>query len=124
MSELPRVLVVEDEAPLRELVVVTLGQAFSCVEAASGEEALAALAEEPADLVFLDVMLPGMSGLDVLERMRAQDALSQVPVVVLSAWQSQSDVTRALELGADRFLPKPFRPEELASMARSLVERR
>lgn len=117
-------LVVEDEAPLRELVVVTLGQAFTCIEAENGEEALAALAEQPADLVFLDVMLPGMSGLDVLERMRDDESLRQVPVVVVSAWQSQADVTRALELGADRFLPKPFRPEELASMARSLVERR
>lgn len=124
MSDRPRVLVVEDEAPLRELVVVTLGPAFSCVEAASGEEALASLREEPADLVFLDVMLPGISGLDVLEQMREEEALRDVPVVVVSAWQSQSDVTRALELGADRFLPKPFQPEELASTARSLVEGR
>ena len=119
----PRVLVVEDEAPLRELVVVTLGDAFACEEADDGEAALAAMRVAPPELVILDVMLPGRSGLEVLQEMRAERALKKVPVVVVSAWQAPKDVARALAAGADRFLGKPFRVEELASMARALVGR-
>jgi two-component system phosphate regulon response regulator PhoB len=119
----PHVLVVDDEAPLRELIVVTLGDAFRCVEAEDGESALARLGESPPDLVFLDVMLPGLSGLDVLREMRADPALRDVAVVVVSAWQGPEDVEVALENGADHFLAKPFRVDELASVARDLVDR-
>jgi two-component system phosphate regulon response regulator PhoB len=119
----PRVLVVDDEAPLRELIVVTLGDAFRSEEAADGEAALALLARDPHDLVFLDVMLPGLSGIDVLRRMRADPALRDVPVVVVSAWQGPEDIAVALESGANGFLEKPFRVDELASFARGLVGR-
>ncbi len=120
----PRVLVVDDEAPLRELNVVTLGEAFECEEAADGETALAMLEKHPPDLVFLDVMLPGLSGIDVLRTMRANPALGDVAVVVVSAWQGPQDIAAALESGADGFLEKPFRVDELASVARGLVGRR
>ena len=120
----PRVLVVDDEAPLRELIVVTLGEAFRSEEAADGEAALALLARDPHDLVFLDVMLPGLSGIDVLRRMRADPALRHVPVVVVSAWQGPEDIAAALESGANGFLEKPFRVDELASFANGLVGRR
>jgi DNA-binding response OmpR family regulator len=120
----PRVLVVDDEAPLRELLVVTLGDAFECAEAADGETALAMLEEHPPDLVFLDVMLPGLSGIDVLRTMRANPVLGDVAVVVVSAWQGPQDNAAARECGADGFLEKPFRVDELASVARGLVGRR
>jgi two-component system phosphate regulon response regulator PhoB len=120
----PRLLIVDDEAPLRELIVVTLGEAFRCEEAPDGETALAMLAREAPDLVFLDIMLPGLSGIDVLRRMRADPVLREVAVVVVSAWQGPEDVALALESGADRFLEKPFRVDELASVARGLVGRR
>jgi two-component system phosphate regulon response regulator PhoB len=74
--------------------------------------------------VFLDVMLPGMSGIEVLRRMRANPALGDVAVVVVSAWQGPQDIAAALESGADGFLEKPFRVDELASVARGLVGRR
>lgn len=119
----PRVLVVDDEAPLRELIVVTLGDAFQCQEAADGETALDRLRESPQDLVFLDVMLPGRSGIDVLREMRADPDLRGVAVVVVSAWQAPEDIATALENGADSFLAKPFRVEELESVANGLVER-
>lgn len=119
----PHVLVVDDEAPLRELIVVALGEAFFCEEAEDGETALTLLGEAPPDLVFLDVMLPGLSGIDVLREMRADPALRDVAVVVVSAWQGPEDVEVALENGADRFLAKPFRVDELASVARDLVDR-
>jgi DNA-binding response OmpR family regulator len=120
----PRVLVVDDEAPLRELIVVTLGEAFECEEAPDGETALAMVEKSPPDLVFLDVMLPGLSGIDVLRRMRSNPAFSDVAVVVVSAWQGPQDIAAALESGADGFLEKPFRLDELASVARGLIGRR
>ena len=120
----PRVLVVDDEAPLRELIVVTLGDGFLCEEVSDGETALARLRESPPDLVFLDVMLPGLGGIDVLKEIRADPALSDVGVVVVSAWQAQADVAAALESGADSFLPKPFLVEELLSIAEELAGRR
>jgi DNA-binding response OmpR family regulator len=118
----PRVLVVEDEQPLRELVVVTLGDEFDCEEAADGDAALQRLRAKAPQLVLLDAMLPGLSGLDVLREMRADPELKRVPVVVLSAWQQPQDVDAALAAGADRFLGKPFRVEELTSLAHSLIE--
>ena len=117
----PRVLVVEDEQPLRELVVVTLGDGYDCEEVADGDTALERLHAHVPDLVFLDAMIPGRSGLDVLREMREDPKLKKVPVVVLSAWQQPQDVDAALEAGADRFLGKPFRVEELSELAESLV---
>jgi DNA-binding response OmpR family regulator len=119
----PHVLVVDDEASLRELIVVALGEAFLCEEAEDGETALTRLGEARPDLVFLDVMLPGLSGLDVLREMRADPFLRDVAVIVVSAWQGPEDVEVALSNGADHFLAKPFRVDELASVARDLVDR-
>src|SRR4051794_27001472 len=112
----PRILVVDDEPPLRELVVVTLGEAFVCDEVGDGDTALERLSEESYDLVMLDVMMPGTSGTDVLRKMRENDELRDVPVVVMSAWQSPQDVARALEAGAARFLPKPVTIDEPRSV--------
>jgi len=122
-SARPKILVVDDEPPLRELVMVTLGDAFSCDEAGDGDAALAQMREARYDLVMLDVMMPGTSGTDVLREMRGDDRLRDVPVIVMSAWQSPQDVASALEAGADRFLAKPFRIDELGSMVRGLVGR-
>jgi DNA-binding response OmpR family regulator len=119
----PKILVVDDEPPLRELVVVTLGDAFVCDEVDNGDEALARLNAGHYDLVMLDVMMPGTSGTDVLRKMREDEELRDVPVIVMSAWQSPQDVASALEAGADRFLAKPFRIDELGSMVRGLVSR-
>lgn len=120
----PRALIVEDEDTLRELIIVTLGEAFDCQEAVDADTALELLRAAPPDLMLLDIAMPGRSGIDVLREMRADPELQNVPVCVVSAWQSPRDVASALEAGADRFLAKPFRVDELASVARSLVERR
>jgi DNA-binding response OmpR family regulator len=117
----PRVLVVDDEQPLRELVVVTLGDSYACDEAADGDAALERLRTERYDVVVLDVMMPGRSGIDVLREMRADEELKDVSVVVMSAWQSSQDIDSALEAGANGFLPKPFRAEELDATVRTLI---
>ena len=116
-------LIVEDEQPLRELVVVTLSEEFDCDQVADGEAALERLRASPPRLVVLDSMLPGRSGIDVLREMRADPQLRDVPVLMLSAWQSSEDVDGAMDAGADSFLGKPFRVEELVSVAHELAER-
>jgi DNA-binding response OmpR family regulator len=119
----PKILVVDDEPPLRELVIVTLGPAYACDEAANGDSALERLRETRYDMVMLDVMMPGRSGIDVLREMRSDKALRDIPVVVMSAWQSPQDVDAVLAAGADGFLAKPFRLEELDSAVSEVIGR-
>jgi DNA-binding response OmpR family regulator len=119
----PTILVCDDDEPLRELMKVTLGADYRFVEAADGETALAELAQARPDLVLLDVMLPGYSGIDVLQAMRSDDALRDVPVIVVSAWQTREDREAVVAAGADAFLAKPFELEELSSAVRTLLER-
>ena len=116
-----KILVVDDEPPLRELVVVTLGDAYACDEAPNGDAALKLMRKRRYDMVVLDVMMPGRSGIDVLREMRADEALRDVPVVVMSAWQSTADIDAALAAGANGFLPKPFRVEDLDSTVRDVI---
>ncbi|MFL5963502.1 MAG: response regulator transcription factor [Gaiellaceae bacterium] len=122
-QDLPKILVVDDEPPLRELVSVTLGDRYACDDAVDGDAALAQLRARQYDLVMLDVMMPGRSGIDVLREMRADAALRDIPVIVMSAWQSSEDIDAALAAGADGFLPKPFRVEELDSTVRDVLGR-
>jgi DNA-binding response OmpR family regulator len=119
----PKILVVDDEPPLRELVIVTLGDGYVCDEAADGDAALEQLRTQRYDVVMLDVMMPGRSGIDVLREMRSDDALREIPVVVMSAWQSTQDIDAALAAGADGFLPKPFLLEELDLAVRTAMGR-
>lgn len=119
--EQPKILVVDDEQPLRELVVVTLGDSYSCDEAADGDAALEQMRTRRYDMVVLDVMMPGRSGIDVLREMRADEAMKDVPVVVMSAWQAAQDIDSALAAGANGFLPKPFRAEELDATVKALI---
>jgi DNA-binding response OmpR family regulator len=119
----PKILVVDDEPPLRELVIVTLGDRYACDEAADGDAALEQLRKRQYDMVMLDVMMPGRSGIDVLREMRSDEALREIPVVVMSAWQSSQDIDAARAAGANGFLPKPFRVEELDSTVITLLGR-
>lgn len=117
----PKILVVDDEPPLRELVIVTLERRYDCDEAVDGDAALEQLKKQQYDLVMLDVMMPGRSGIDVLQQMHADEALRDIPVIVMSAWQSPEDIDAALAAGADGFLPKPFRVEELDLTVRTVI---
>jgi DNA-binding response OmpR family regulator len=121
-ATVPRILVADDEPALRALVVVTLGPEYACDEVDSGDAALTRLRDTHYDLVVLDLMMPGRSGFDVLQEMRADERLRDVPVVVMSAWQSAEDTEGALAAGADSFVSKPFQPEELLGAVRDLVE--
>jgi len=117
-----RILVADDEPALRALVVATLSGAYACDEVDNGDAALARLRDGDYDLVVLDLMMPGRSGLDVLEEMRSDDRLRDVPVVVVSAWQTTEDTEGAYAAGATDFVSKPFEPEQLLSAVQELVK--
>lgn len=117
----PTVLVVDDEPIVREVVCTYLARdGFSCVEAADGEAALAAIDEHQPSLVVLDVMLPKLDGYSVLARVRE---ISDVPVILLSARTTETDRLLGLELGADDYVVKPFSAREVAVRVRNVLRR-
>jgi len=116
-----KVLVADDDADLRELIGFTLAQAGYLVsKAADGTLAVRRFAEEAPDLVVLDINMPGLSGFQVCEAVRAS---SNVPVMMLTVRGEEEDLVRALELGADDYLTKPFSPRTLLARVRALLRR-
>jgi DNA-binding response OmpR family regulator len=116
-----RILLVEDDPRLAAMVSDYLGAAGMRVHiAGSGEAGLDRLAHEPFDAVVLDLMLPGIDGLEVCRRLRAK---SDVPVLMLTARGDAADRVVGLELGADDYLPKPFEPRELLARLRAILRR-
>jgi len=115
------VLVVDDEPIVRDVVARYLERdGYRTLQAASGDQARDMLEREPPSLVVLDVMLPGVSGLELCRWIRAR---SQVPIVMLTALGEEADRIVGLELGADDYLTKPFSPRELAVRVRNLIRR-
>lgn len=118
----PRVLVVDDEAAIRDIVRRYLtAEGFEVAEAADGREALERLGSLEPDLVVLDVLMPGMDGLEVLRRVRAG---SDVYVILLTAKAEEVDKLVGLAVGADDYLTKPFSPRELVARVRAVLRRR
>jgi DNA-binding response OmpR family regulator len=116
------VMVVDDDVTVREVVVTYLRAAgYDVREASDGESALAALREARADLVVLDLMLPGIDGLEVCGRLRAKG--DDVPVIMLTALGSEADRVVGLERGADDYVTKPFSPRELVLRVESVLRR-
>jgi DNA-binding response OmpR family regulator len=117
-----RVLVVDDDPTVREVVVSYLKAAqHEVLEAADGESVLAIVHDEKVDLVVLDLMLPGIDGLEVCERLRASDG--DVPVIMLTALGSETDRVVGLQRGADDYVTKPFSPRELVLRVESVLRR-
>ena len=120
-----RVLLVEDEADIRELIRYSLAQAGLEVEEASdGAEALDKLHAFAPDLVVLDLMLPGMPGLEVCQRLRSRADTARLPIMVVSAKSSASDKALGLAMGADDYVTKPFSPRDLLMRAIALLPQR
>lgn len=118
------ILVVDDEEHILELIEYNLYQnQFHALTAQSGEEALALLEKEKVDLVLLDWMLPGISGIDVLKEIRKNEKLSEVPVILLTAKGEEIDKVLGLELGADDFISKPFGIHELIARVKAVLRR-
>ena len=120
-----RVLVVDDEPDLLELVRINLAQSGYTVEtAASGSDALTALRRAPPDVMILDLMLPDLSGTELCARVRADQRLAALPIIMLTAKSEEIDRVVGLELGADDYVTKPFSPRELALRVRAVLRRR
>lgn len=120
----PRVLVVEDESDIAALIAYQLTrEGFRVATTGDGKEALDAIEKDVPDLIVLDRMLPGMSGDDVLRRLREESATAKVPVLMLTARREQEDRIEGLELGADDYLTKPFSPRELVLRVQAILRR-
>jgi DNA-binding response OmpR family regulator len=116
-----RVLVVEDDATVSEVVTRYLErEGFSVETAADGHEALDRALTEPPDLMVLDIMLPGLDGLEVCRRVRAK---APIPIIMLTALGEENDRVVGLDLGADDYITKPFSPRELTSRIKSVLRR-
>jgi two-component system phosphate regulon response regulator PhoB len=118
------ILVVDDEEDIRELVRYNLSKGgYNVVTAGTGEEALRIAQETKPMLVVLDIMLPGIDGLEVCRRIKADASLSKTPIVMISALGEEKDVVTGLELGADDYVSKPFSPGVLLARVKSVVRR-
>jgi two-component system alkaline phosphatase synthesis response regulator PhoP len=116
-----RILVVDDEQSIRTIVEYALRDAgFTVLTAARGDDALKTVEREQVDLVVLDLMLPGVDGLEVCKRIRAE---RNVPIIMLSARGEELDKVLGLELGADDYVTKPFSPRELVSRVKANLRR-
>lgn len=124
MTRAPRVLVVEDEANIRDLVCLHLGhEGYQCEGVADGSAALALSEREPFDLLVLDVMLPGLDGVSLCRAVRNGRLNRDVPILMLTARREETDKVVGLESGADDYLTKPFGVRELVARARALLRR-
>lgn len=119
-----RILVVEDEEALSALLEYNLGkEGFAVGVARDGEEAILAIVEDQPDLVLLDWMLPGLSGIEICRQIRARSASRDTPVIMLTARGEEEDRIRGLDTGADDYLTKPFSVPELTARVRALLRR-
>jgi len=119
-----KVLVVDDEAPIRLLCRVNLeAEGMDVVEASDGETGLETARAEKPDVVLLDVMMPGMDGWQVAERLVDDAETAEIPLVFLTARAELRDRARGLELGGVDYITKPFNPTELAKVVEGLLER-
>jgi two-component system phosphate regulon response regulator PhoB len=120
----PHILVVEDEAALAELIRYNLAAGgLRATIAGSGEEAELLVAEEAFDLVVLDWMLPGMSGLEFCRRLRKREGTATIPILMLTARGEEADRVRGLSIGADDYVVKPFSVPEILARVKALLRR-
>src|SRR5512145_1091030 len=118
------VLVVEDEPDIRRLIVLHLERdGFRCRTAANGPDALREAKAAVPDLVVLDLMLPGLDGLEVCRRLRSDASTAGVPIIMLTAKSDEVDRVVGLEVGADDYIGKPFSPKELVARVRAVLRR-
>ena len=119
-----RVLIIEDSADIAELIKHYLDRAgYDTTVHASGRDGLVAARQSPPDAVILDIMLPGMDGMQVCQALRAEPATAGLPILMLTARGEEADRVRGLELGADDYVTKPFSPKELVARVGALLRR-
>lgn len=121
----PTILVVEDEPAIQELLTINLKHAgFLVVRAASAEEGYSAIRAALPDLVILDWMLPGQSGVALCKKLRQEERTRELPIIMLTARVHEEDKVQGLEAGADDYITKPFSPKEMVARVRAVLRRR
>ncbi len=119
-----RILVVEDEAPIREMLCFVLEQkGYQAVEAEDYDTAVEKLCEPFPDLILLDWMLPGGTGINFIKHLKREELTRNIPVVMLTARGEEEDKVRGLEAGADDYITKPFSPKELVARLKAVIRR-
>ncbi|APX88577.1 phosphate regulon transcriptional regulatory protein PhoB [Brevirhabdus pacifica] len=120
----PLILVVEDEDAQREVLVYNLtAEGYRVIAAADGDQAMERIAEETPDLLVLDWMMPGLSGIEICRRLKTREATANMPIIMLSARSEEADRVRGLETGADDYVVKPFSVAELLARVRASLRR-
>jgi CheY-like chemotaxis protein len=120
-----RVLVVDDDPHVLQLLRVNFElEGYEVVSASNGEEALQRIDERPPDILVCDVMMPGMDGLEVVERVRNNPATAKLPIVMVSAKAQQSDLLAGGDAGADAYVTKPFDPQDLIDAVTNVLKRK
>jgi len=123
MSNL-KILVVEDEEAIREMLVMVLEQAnLTVIAVGSAEQARESLADNMVDLIILDWMLPGISGVELARRLKNEPGYKELPIILLTARGEEEDKIRGLEIGADDYVTKPFSPKELIARIKAVMRR-
>jgi two-component system, OmpR family, alkaline phosphatase synthesis response regulator PhoP len=119
------ILVVEDDEDIRRLITLTFTkEGYRVIETDSGEEALKKAAASPPDVILLDLMLPGLDGLEVCRLLKRGGSTQALPIVMLTAKGEESDIVAGLELGADDYITKPFSPRVLVARVRAVLRRK
>jgi len=120
----PRVLIVDDEAPIRDMLRMALEmQGFDCEEAADAVAAHGAIVDSRPDLVLLDWMMPGTSGIELIRRLKRDAQLLEIPVIMLTAKGEEENMVQGLQVGADDYITKPFSPRELVARVNAVLRR-
>lgn len=119
-----RILVVEDEQPIQDMLGFALGNAgYTALQALHAYQAQALIADSRPDLILLDWMLPGISGVDYARRLKREDATREIPIIMLTARSQEEDKIHGLESGADDYITKPFSPRELIARIKAVLRR-
>tara|TARA_R110002094_G_scaffold45922_1_gene57777 strand:- start:1205 stop:1897 length:693 start_codon:yes stop_codon:yes gene_type:complete len=119
-----RVLIVDDEAPIREMLVLALEMAgYQCQEADCAQAAMALIVDRRPDLILLDWMMPGISGIELARRLKKDSLTAEIPIIMLTAKGDENNKVLGLEAGADDYITKPFSPRELVARLKAVLRR-
>ena len=120
----PKIVVIEDEVDILEVINYNLlKEGFDVCSALDGEEGLALIKKEVPDLVLLDLMLPGLDGIEICRKLKTDYSTRSIPIIMVTAKGEESDIVLGLGMGADDYMVKPFRPRELMARIRSVLRR-
>ncbi|EAR62520.1 phosphate regulon transcriptional regulator PhoB [Neptuniibacter caesariensis] len=124
MSASKSVLIVDDEAPIREMIAVALEMAgYQCLEAENANQAHGLIVDDKPDMVLLDWMMPGASGIEFARRLRKDETTADIPIIMLTAKGDEDNKIKGLEAGVDDYITKPFSPRELVARLKAVLRR-